>query len=178
MPGPGGAAPGHAPGGGGRPDTRRRRPRRARPVLAGPGIAPVGGVLATGRGGHRGGHGGGAGPPDAARSTICTTPWRASALARSSRRPRATRPASTCRCGRPANGDMTATAIISPSGTGYLMAADLPTLASDRTYQLLGRERRQGDLAGSAGRESPGWWPSRPTARSRAWPSPTRWPAA
>lgn len=38
----------------------------------------------------------------------------------------------------PSNDQMTATAVISPSGTGYLMASDLPTLASDRTYQLWG----------------------------------------
>ncbi len=38
----------------------------------------------------------------------------------------------------PSNDAVKATAVISPSGTGYLMAADLPTLASDRTYQLWG----------------------------------------
>ncbi len=38
----------------------------------------------------------------------------------------------------PSNDSVTATAVISPTGTGYLMAGDLPTLASDRTYQLWG----------------------------------------
>ena len=38
----------------------------------------------------------------------------------------------------PSNGDVTATAVISPSGTGYLTASDLPALGSDRTYQLWG----------------------------------------
>jgi hypothetical protein len=38
----------------------------------------------------------------------------------------------------PSKDSLKATAVISPSGTGYLMAGDLPTLASDRTYQLWG----------------------------------------
>jgi hypothetical protein len=38
----------------------------------------------------------------------------------------------------PTGQEMTATAVITPSGTGYLKADDLPTLAADRTYQLWG----------------------------------------
>jgi len=38
----------------------------------------------------------------------------------------------------PSGAEVSATAVISPSGTGYLLASDLPKLASDRTYQLWG----------------------------------------
>ncbi len=38
----------------------------------------------------------------------------------------------------PTHEPITATAVISPSGTGYLTANALPTLAADRTYQLWG----------------------------------------
>jgi hypothetical protein len=40
---------------------------------------------------------------------------------------------------RSVDGTVTATAVVLPDGTGYLMAEDMPALARDRTYQLWGQ---------------------------------------
>jgi anti-sigma-K factor RskA len=56
-----------------------------------------------------------------------------------------------------ASGDARAKAVMLPDGTGYLVSADLPKLASDRTYQLWGID---GDTVVSLGVLGPHLGPS------------------
>jgi anti-sigma factor RsiW len=62
----------------------------------------------------------------------------ASALTRSAQQAEADPASQRLSLTSPSNDAVTATAVISPSGTGYLTANHLPALASDRTYQLWG----------------------------------------
>jgi anti-sigma factor RsiW len=62
----------------------------------------------------------------------------AAAMARSARQAMADPSGQHLTLRSPSGATMTARAVISPSGTGYLLAGDLPKLDSDRTYQLWG----------------------------------------